>query len=63
MEGLSLISKSTLCSFPMNSKRGPRNFYKGKGAINLGFLDNKGQPPCSPPSPIPTPLPPPLLVA
>lgn len=29
--------------FAMNSKRGPRNFYKGKGARNLGRLTTKGE--------------------
>lgn len=29
--------------FALNSKRGPRNFYKGKGAKNLGRLTTKGK--------------------
>ena len=28
--------------FPLTSKRAPRNFYKGKGAISLGFISKKG---------------------
>ena len=32
----------TIRRFPMNGKRGPRNFYKGKNARNLGYISSKG---------------------
>ena len=35
---------ATCGRFPLTSKRGPRNFYKGKGAMSLGFVSKSGDP-------------------
>jgi hypothetical protein len=41
-EGANTRGNATTRRFPMNGKRGPRNFYKGKNARNLGYISSKG---------------------